>query len=434
MANHFHSSQIKQLEYKEFFSQTKQLNNEELLSQTKQLVQKERNMHIQVLYHLSELESRKLYLEQGFSSLFDYATRELGYSEGAAYRRIKAMRLCRDLPGTENRLQSGRLSLSSACELQVFFEKQAKKKKALIKTLKKEPLKTLSPISQGGFPVCDKLKGQESNTSFRLLNQEEKEDLVKKAEGCSTRATVKLLSETDPALSFPREKTRFLGKGKVEIKAIIDEKCHKRLKELKNLLSHKNPNLSYGELFAILSEEALKKHDPRKRHTRQQKTSSPHGEQKNEIANRKVTSAPKKSEERDQVLKPAETVLKKATSAQKWKLKDKPDEKKSISVNRLRPKDQTLELIEQVFRKPVTSTKKSEHKPHKISRAIPSHLRKYIWKRDKGQCTYIHQATSHRCKARHLLQIGHIQPFALGGKTEKGNLRLLCASHNRYRR
>lgn len=82
-----------------------------------------------MLHHLAEINSRKLYLEQGFSSLFDYAVRELGYSEGAAYRRIKAMKLCQDLPGTEDRLQSGMLSLSTASQLQVFFEKQVKKAK-----------------------------------------------------------------------------------------------------------------------------------------------------------------------------------------------------------------------------------------------------------------------------------------------------------------
>ena len=32
--------------------------------------------------------------ERGFSSLFDYAVRELGYSDAAAARRIGAMRLC----------------------------------------------------------------------------------------------------------------------------------------------------------------------------------------------------------------------------------------------------------------------------------------------------------------------------------------------------
>ena len=75
-----------------------------------------------------------------------------------------------------------------------------------------------------------------------------------------------------------------------------------------------------------------------------------------------------------------------------------------------------------------------KHQIKKINRYIPSHLRKYIWERDGGQCSYVHHETKRRCVSKHLLQIDHIQPFALGGRTEKENLRLLCAGHNQYRR
>ena len=331
----------------------KQLSNKELLSHTKLLVQKERNIHIKVLRHLAEIDSRKLFFRQGFFSLFDYAVRELGYSEGAAYRRIKAMKLCRELPETANRLQSGRLSLSAASQLQVFFEKQDKK-------------------------VSQNEEFKENLESQKFLSQEEKESLVERAEGCSTRATEKLLSEADPSLSplTKREKVRFLGKGKVEIKVIIDEKCHKELETLKNLLSHRNPKLSYGELISILSKEALKKHDPRRKNTR-----------------------PKKEE----------------------KIQENPSVKKQEFKNR------SVELA-------ATFAPKPRHTIKKISRFIPSYLRKYVWERDGSQCTYVHHETKRRCASRHLLQIDHIQPFALGGRSEKENLRLLCAGHNQYRR
>ena len=88
-------------------SSIKQLSNQELLSRTKLLIQEERNLHIQVLNHLKEINSRKLYLKRGFSSLFDYCHKELGYSEGAAYRRIQAMKLCQELPETEADRESG---------------------------------------------------------------------------------------------------------------------------------------------------------------------------------------------------------------------------------------------------------------------------------------------------------------------------------------
>ena len=267
-----------------YSSEVRKLNNQQLLSQTKLLVQKERNTHIQVLHHLDEIDSRKLYLELGFSSLFDYAVKELGYSEGAAYRRIKAMKLCRDLPDTESRLQSGKLSLSSACQLQAFFEKQAKKIKT--EKPKTEDKKTdgISKIAQNDFTISHQgfsVEGQKGNESSLSLSVEERQDLVKRAEGRSTRATLKLLSEADPSLSVSKEQTRFLGNGKVEIKLVIDESCHKKLEELKSLLSHKNPILSHRELLSILLEEALEKHDPRRKKIR-----------KTRIGKKTVTSAP----------------------------------------------------------------------------------------------------------------------------------------------
>ena len=425
----------------------KQLSNKELLSHTKTLVQKERDIHIQVLRHLAEIDSRKLFFKQGFFSLFDYAVRELGYSEGAAYRRIKAMKLCRELPETANHLQSGKLSLSAASQLQIFFEKQDKKikeeeKKALslksiegkvsvhkmkekqksreaqilIKTPEKEVLKKEETGEH--LKIEEDFQNEDLNrTSLKPLSQKEKENLVKRAEGCSTRATERLLSEVDPSLSLPKkEKVRFLGKGKVEIKVVIDEQCHKELEKLKNLLSHRNPKLSYGELISILSKEAVKKHDPREKNTRQRK----------------------------------EEKVQKNPSVKKQEFKDKSVELAVTFAPKLRQKDQTPEHLEALSGKPVTSAKsgqinqyskekstfapKRKHQIKKISRYIPSHLRKYVWERDAGQCTYIHQETKRRCASKHLLQIDHIQPFALGGRTEKENLRLLCAGHNRHRR
>ena len=54
--------------------------------------------------------------------MFDYAVRELGYSTGAAWRRLKAMRLCAEVQGARTRLQEGTLTLDAAAQLQHAFE------------------------------------------------------------------------------------------------------------------------------------------------------------------------------------------------------------------------------------------------------------------------------------------------------------------------
>ncbi|HEY8279858.1 MAG TPA: HNH endonuclease signature motif containing protein, partial [Bdellovibrionota bacterium] len=71
--------------------------------------------------------------------------------------------------------------------------------------------------------------------------------------------------------------------------------------------------------------------------------------------------------------------------------------------------------------------------PHQSWKTIPPTLRREVWARDQGVCTYQSPDTNKICGARDLIQIDHIQPLALGGKNELANLRLLCAAHNRAR-
>ena len=103
------------------------LSDRELLRETSNLVRHERHLQGAVIDHLAEIEARGLYLERGFSSLFDYAVRELSYSDAAAARRIGAMRLCADQPDAREGLRDGSLTLSAAAELQWAFDRQRRR-------------------------------------------------------------------------------------------------------------------------------------------------------------------------------------------------------------------------------------------------------------------------------------------------------------------
>ena len=63
-------------------------------------------------------------------------------------------------------------------------------------------------------------------------------------------------------------------------------------------------------------------------------------------------------------------------------------------------------------------------------RYIPSSLRRRVFERDHGCCSYV-SADGQRCTESKFLHIDHIVPFAKGGKTEISNLRLLCSQHNK---
>ena len=60
------------------------LSDRALLRQTSTLVRHERHLQGAIIDHLAEIEARRLYLRRGCSSLFDYAVRELGYSDAPA--------------------------------------------------------------------------------------------------------------------------------------------------------------------------------------------------------------------------------------------------------------------------------------------------------------------------------------------------------------
>jgi 5-methylcytosine-specific restriction endonuclease McrA len=62
-------------------------------------------------------------------------------------------------------------------------------------------------------------------------------------------------------------------------------------------------------------------------------------------------------------------------------------------------------------------------------RYVPAALRREVWQRDGGRCTFA-DASGRRCSERAGLEIHHDHAFALGGVSTLENLRLLCRSHN----
>jgi hypothetical protein len=89
------------------------LNDRELLARLESLCRREREVTLDVLRHLNEVERRKLYLRLGYSSMFVYCTHALRYSESAAGRRIAAARCMRRVPCVEALLERREVSLMS---------------------------------------------------------------------------------------------------------------------------------------------------------------------------------------------------------------------------------------------------------------------------------------------------------------------------------
>ena len=196
------------------------LSDSDLLISVRRAAAHEREATLQVLLHLHEVERRRLYLERGYPSLFEFCIRELGYCAGSAQMRIESMRLLRDIPLEADRarvmekLDSGTLKLTQLSAVQ----KHSRTVKA-----------------QGGkVEVSDKMA------------------LLDKLEDLSTRETEKVVMEA----------LRVSPPEGVEMKVHLDFEALALLEEFKALTSHSNPHGNASAAFKQalkLSVEALKR-------------------------------------------------------------------------------------------------------------------------------------------------------------------------------
>jgi len=65
------------------------------------------------------------------------------------------------------------------------------------------------------------------------------------------------------------------------------------------------------------------------------------------------------------------------------------------------------------------------------SRHIPNPVKRAVWFRDAGQCTFVSEGGL-RCTQRRFLELHHIHPYALNGPATAGNIALRCRRHNAY--
>jgi hypothetical protein len=329
----------------------------------------ERAVQVEFLLHLDEFDRRRAYLDAGYDSLWEYCLRALHLREGAAGRRIGAMRVLRRFPALEPALRDGRICMSTASLLgQVLTEENlvevvaraAYRTKAeveeLVVSIKPRPtpaegVRKLSAPS-AALPVGP--PGQAPHGS----RGESGSALALELTSGSTAA--------DPAAELPApepctvEAPQVARESGCEVRPVAAERWSVRitldgaakadLDALKALLSHKIPDGDVGAVVRDAIRCALEKYGKRRGATGDGATGGA----------RKTAS---------QATLPA--------------------------------------------------------------RSIPAAVRREVWRRDSGRCTFV-GPDGHRCESRWQLQFDHIDSVALGGgKTPTAaDLRLRCRPHN----
>ena len=214
---------------------------------------------------------------------------------------------------------------------------------------------------------------------------EEKKELLQKLEKKSVGECIKEFVAISPKAVI-REKRRELTSNITEIKIAVDQELIQKLDQLKALWSHQNPTMTDFELLQKMADICLKHTNPALKKVRV----------------RKEKNQPEKSKTLKQKNESAKNSVALEASLQ---------QEESFTLGSAAP-----DLAGQVFTDlPLVS---------EVDRYIPEEIKREVWIRDQGCCTYS------GCGSQYFLEIDHIQPVSLNGKSTLENLRLLCRAHN----
>lgn len=203
------------------------------------LVKEERRITNLIIQNLQKVQDTKLFLHMGYSSMFEYCTRALGYSESCAYRRISAVKICREISEVKDKLDSGSLNLTTVSMAQSFFLTAAKEL-----TVK--------------------------NNKNYVLTKETKTEILAQIENCTKRqAELVLCAEAEKlGVSKPRSQApevQFITSDVALLHLRVKKNTIQKLDHIKMLRSHKNPNMSYSEAIEDMCQYMLTKIDPHQR-------------------------------------------------------------------------------------------------------------------------------------------------------------------------
>ncbi|WP_242352221.1 HNH endonuclease [Anaeromyxobacter sp. SG64] len=334
----------------------------------RELAGEERNVQVDFLLHLDEFDRRRAFVEAGYSSLWSYCLEALHLREGAAGRRIQAMRVLRRFPTLEAPLRDGRLCLSTVALLgQVLTEENlndllaraAYRTRAEVEHLVVSVQARTAPRT--GLRTLPERAPAAASTALALPASN---GGAERAEASSSPGTAETLDPSpnagrlpppDATLEKPKRRAETLpvSDDHWSLRVTLGRACKEDLETLRSLLSHKVPD---GDLAAVLHEAircAIDKHGKRKG----------------------------------------------AVTPQR-KTKDAKEDAKQ-------------------------GTKQTAAKPAVARSTIPAIVRRAVWSRDGGRCAWV-GPDGCRCNSRWKLELDHIQPAALAGPSTIDNLRLAC--------
>jgi 5-methylcytosine-specific restriction endonuclease McrA len=346
----------------------KSIPDDELLRRLAEILRQSRRVEADIVAHIGEVDSRRLYARTASPSMFAYCTEVLHLSEAEAYLRIAAARASREHPTILAMLADGRLHLTAIGKLaphltvenrEALLERAAHKSKreidelvaelaprpdapAVMRRMPERRAQTLlAPALQAGSrrvapALALRLDGVASPLEPPPAGIATPEPGLR-PDGVVASAAV---GPARPAVVAP------LAPGRYKVQFTASAELHDKLERLRALMRSSVPD---GDLTAII-EQAVTEKLERLESRRFARTRTP---------------------------------------------------RKALAESDTSPK----------------------------TRQIPAAVKRAVYERDQGRCHHV-DAQGRRCAARERLEYHHRRPFGLGGDHSVENIVLACRGHN----
>jgi hypothetical protein len=357
------------------------LSDPALDAEVRRLAACERDITVALVLHLSELETRRLHLGQGFPSLYSYCRVALSLSEHAAYHRIVAARAVRRHPAIAEMLADGTLNLST--------------------------LRLLAPH----------------------LTRENAQELLAAARGRSKRVVEEMVAARFPQPARPTS----MRKAPVRARAMGATDAGPASPTPAD--SSSTDTGATGTCTQGMTAGAM---SPSTNTTGTNATATETDPGASTAKPEKPIAPPLPSRPA-RVVPCAEDVFDFRFSGTR-RLRDTIDAARDLlrhavpdgDLGAIVERAMTL-LLDDLRRTKLGATDRP--RPGRVtapgSRTIPAAVERVVWARDEGRCAFVAES-GRRCDATALLEFHHADPFAVGGPPTVENVQLRCRAHNQY--
>jgi hypothetical protein len=351
------------------------LSDDALLARVEELVGRSRRVEAELVWHLAEVDARKLYLREACPSMHVYATSRLHLSDAEAYLRITVARVSRRFPLVLRMLADGRLHLSAIARLSPHLRdenceallaravhRSRREIELLVAEIAPKPdvassMRRLPAASskaghgqtvaaEGGELCLDRVPVHASALRSPLECSAPAVGTPCGPSNGSIAALSVSARSTEPVSARSAEPAEPVARYKVQFTA--DAKLHDKISRARALLRHQIPD---GDIASVV------------------------------------------------------------------------DRAMSLLLREL---ERARFGATQTPRKSAAETDTTPS-----SRRIPAPIRRAVWKRDGGQCAF-RDRQGRRCPGQERLEFHHEVPFARGGDHGESNVSLRCAAHNAY--